>query len=88
MTNQVHRQRIARLQRYYFNSVEMKYQFAEYWGGVIPDDASVLFNVLDDNKGMYGYIYLSLWLGFLNVVAEGWKKLDSCLDTWFKYGAQ
>ena len=81
---------IASLQRYYHCSVEMKYQFAEIWEGPLPTDPSVLYTNKQILQGAYGYMYMSLWLGFLNSVIEGWEiigindqKIDNLLTKGF-----
>lgn len=66
---------IASLHRYYHCSVEMKYQFAEVWGGPLPTDPSVLYTNDQILRGTYGYMYMSLWLAFLNSVIEGWETI-------------
>ena len=74
---------VASLHRYYHCSVEMKYQFAKIWKGVLPDNPLVIMSNTDFKKSIYGYMYMSLWLAFINNFVEGWKKVglsDSLID--------
>jgi hypothetical protein len=67
---------IASLQHYYHISVEMKYQFAEIWKGPLPTDTKIVWSRSQTLQGIYGYMYMSLWLAFINTVAEGWEKIE------------
>lgn len=80
---------IASLHRYYHCSVEMKYQFAEIWHGPLPLIAAELYTEEQNHQSMYGYMYMSLWLGFLNSVIEGWQMIglvDERIDALLSMG--
>ena len=66
---------VASLHRYYHCSVEMKYQFAEVWKGPLPTDPSVIYSNDQILQSIYAYMYMSLWLAFLNSVIEGWAQI-------------
>jgi hypothetical protein len=59
----------------------MKFRFADIWNGPLPTEPSDLWSRPEILQGAYGYMYMSLWLAFINVVVEGWKKIGLADDT-------